>query len=242
MNRPGGRRTRPKALYRWHRRAGIAAALFLIFLAATGVPLQYSPELGLGSRHVGIEAILDWYGLQAPATVRSAGGVVGVGDAVYLEDGRPVDRLDGFRGAVVVDGLVLAAGADTVLLIDGASGQVVDRFRRGDIRRVGLLGDRVVLDTASGTLAADAALVNWAPLTAAGSVDWAQPLPLVGPRAEPYRRHFRATLLSVERLLQDLHSGRMFGILGVIIVDLASALLMFLALSGLLMWWRTYRR
>ncbi len=243
MRPPRRGRSRPRALYRWHRRAGIAAALFLIFLAVTGVPLQYSAELGLGGRYVTIPSILDWYGLEAPDQVHSSAGVVAIGDAIYLEDGRALGRLDGFRGAEAVDGLILAAGTSALLLIDAASGEVVDRFRRDGVVRIGRLGDRVVLDTSSGLLLADPALVNWEPLPEpAGTARWARPMPLTGTQAEPYRKQFRATLLSVERLLQDLHSGRVLGTAGVIIVDVASALLTFLAVSGLIMWWRTYRR
>jgi uncharacterized iron-regulated membrane protein len=48
-------------------------------------------------------------------------------------------------------------------------------------------------------------------------------------------------MLSTERWLQDLHSGRFFGTFGVLTVDLASALLLILAGTGLVLWWR-YRR
>lgn len=236
-------RNRSRSLYRWHRRAGLAAALFLLFLAITGMPLQYSGELGLGSRHVTLEPVLDWYRLQAPADARTSAGVVAVGDALYLESGRFVDTVEGFRGAVVSRGLIVAAGAEAVVLIDARSGERVDRFRREDIRGIGKLDGRPVLDTGDGPQLADAALANWAPAAVdSAAVGWSEPQPLTAERAQPYRKQYRHGMLSVERLLQDLHSGRVFGVPGVILVDIASVLLVFLAVSGLIMWWRALPR
>jgi hypothetical protein len=48
--------------------------------------------------------------------------------------------------------------------------------------------------------------------------------------------------LSWERLLLDLHSGRLFGQAGVWIVDAVGVLLITLASSGTLMWWFHRRR
>ncbi len=49
---------------------------------------------------------------------------------------------------------------------------------------------------------------------------------------------YRGKGLSLERLLLDLHSGRLLGNAGVYIVDVAALLFIFLALSGSWMWWR----
>jgi len=48
-------------------------------------------------------------------------------------------------------------------------------------------------------------------------------------------------LLSIERWLQDLHSGRFFGTIGIVVLDIASALLLILAVTGLIIWWRSRR-
>jgi hypothetical protein len=51
----------------------------------------------------------------------------------------------------------------------------------------------------------------------------------------------REQWLSWERVLLDLHSGRIAGRLGVFWVDLVGALLGGLALSGIAMWWLRLR-
>ncbi|MFT5351416.1 MAG: hypothetical protein ACI9MF_002239 [Gammaproteobacteria bacterium] len=49
---------------------------------------------------------------------------------------------------------------------------------------------------------------------------------------------YRGKGLSLERILLDLHSGRLLGNAGVFIVDLAALFFVFLALSGSWMWLR----
>ena len=47
--------------------------------------------------------------------------------------------------------------------------------------------------------------------------------------------------LSYERVLLDLHSGRIFGRVGVLVVDAAAVALLLLALSGFYMWFKFKR-
>lgn len=241
--RARARRSRTRRLNRWHRLAGISAAAFLIFLTATGLPLQFTDRLGLGSRHVGTDWILDWYGLEARGEVLVSGGVAALGDRLFLDSGEPVAPLSGFAGAVRLDGLLIVAGLGDVLLLDAADGTLIDRFRlERNIRRIGIAGDLPVLDTTAGLLTADPGLVSWIPAGQTLKVRWAAPERAPAALAETVRRQVRGSLLSTERLLQDLHSGRAFGTAGILVVDLASALLVFLSISGLIMWWRSPRR
>ena len=52
----------------------------------------------------------------------------------------------------------------------------------------------------------------------------------------------QAQWLSWERLLLDVHSGRLAGRIGVLLVDAIGVLLCALALSGIAMWWLHRRR
>ena len=51
-------------------------------------------------------------------------------------------------------------------------------------------------------------------------------------------RDYRGRGVSFERLLTDLHSGRLVGLPGSLVMDLAAVALVFLAVSGLIIWWR----
>ena len=50
------------------------------------------------------------------------------------------------------------------------------------------------------------------------------------------RARYAATRLNWERWLQDLHSGRFFGPVGVWIMTIAGAALIVLGISGLIVW------
>ncbi len=54
-------------------------------------------------------------------------------------------------------------------------------------------------------------------------------------------RVYRGEGLSLERLLLDLHSGRIFGSIGVLVYDLLALALGFLSISGLVLWFRSRR-
>ncbi len=105
---------------------------------------------------------------------------------------------------------------------------------------MGSLDERIYLETTEGLLASDDLLINWAPAEApTNAIGWASASPLSVSEAAPYRERFRRQMLSAERWLQDLHSGRFFGTPGLIVVDLASVLMLVLAGTGILLWWRS---
>lgn len=53
--------------YRWHRRIGITAALFVILLSVTGLILNHNTSLGLNKDFITNELLLNWYGYDVNA-------------------------------------------------------------------------------------------------------------------------------------------------------------------------------
>jgi uncharacterized iron-regulated membrane protein len=51
----------------WHARAGVLAALFFLFLAATGVALNVADALQLARKQVGAGWLMHWYGVKSEA-------------------------------------------------------------------------------------------------------------------------------------------------------------------------------
>lgn len=209
-----------------------------MYLLVTGIPLQFSGALQLGTRYVSAAWVLDWYGLQAPESVTGSGPAVQVGQWLYLED-RAVTTMSRLVGAVQAGEFLLVAGTDELLVLhpDAAAPERTDPG--ADITGIGLSGDTPYLQTSAGLMAADDLLLNWQPAAApAEDINWAAAARLPDAAAASYRERFRQRMLSVERWLQDLHSGRFFGSVGILIVDIASALLLVLAGTGLVLWWR----
>jgi hypothetical protein len=54
----------------------VSAALFVLILAASGLALNHTETLGLDERYVHSQALLGWYGIEAPepgGSMRPAG-------------------------------------------------------------------------------------------------------------------------------------------------------------------------
>jgi len=211
----------------------------LVYLLVTGIGLQFSSELGLGQRYVSAAWVLDWYGLEAPELVVRSADVIQVGEWLFLNE-QPIATMRHLAGAVQLPDFTVIAGRDEVLVLHGIAARSLEKTHVTDaINRIGTWRGTPYLDTDQGLLAADDLLINWRSVVAPpGEIDWAVKVELTGATATTYRNVFRVRMLTTERWLQDLHSGRFFGLVGVLIIDLATTLLLILAGTGLVLWWR----
>ena len=225
---------------RWHRATGIIAAGLLVYLLITGVPLQFSAQLKLGNTYVSTNWILDWYGFTAPKKVVGSGPMAQVDDQLYWKS-QFIGRSQTLIGSVKAQNLLLVATRHELLFLHERTGELVDRsYHDATLKKIGRLDDRVYLETSNGLLIADQRLTNWfATDNSSDTIVWTATSTLGATEAEPYQRAYRSRLLNVERMLQDLHSGRFFGVIGIVIITIASALLLFLAATGLMLWWRS---
>ena len=81
----------------------------------------------------------------------------------------------------------------------------------------------------------DDGLLSWKP-TDLQSISRSKPVSLPDELKTELSSSYRSRILNFERVLLDLHSGRLFGKSGVYLMDITSILLVFLALSGCLIW------
>ncbi|MFP5441426.1 MAG: PepSY-associated TM helix domain-containing protein [Gammaproteobacteria bacterium] len=200
-------------LRRWHRRLGIVSAAFVIVLAATGLLLNHTQELGLDDIPLenrllralyGVPAVAPEFPLSCPRPVTVVAAIdaplqlAACDDRIALltADNEIVDQLDTARG---LPGGITAIASD----------------RDGFLLQRGAMAFRLDNDNFTVTpLAIAPADVAWRSGAAAGTdIHW-------------------------ERVLLDLHSGRLFGTAGVIIVDVAALLFVVLAISGIVMFRR----
>ena len=244
------KKTAASIIRRLHRSVGAGAVVFIIFMVISGIALNHSNTMGLDQRHVSQPALLSWYGLDEPEQINSF--AVGdewlsvTGSQLYL-NGKPVSHLSKGVGAVSNGDMLIAAGGDEMLLLD-YSGNLVERLpwdlpANGPIESIGLLPENiVVVKTANSLWLADTLLLNWQ------SMEEIIPGPLWSTsKSAPegitssIEQHYRGEGPSLERVLLDLHSGRIFGPVGVLVYDLLALTLGFLAISGLVLWLRSFR-
>lgn len=235
---------------RWHRSIGAGAAVFVVLMVLTGLSLNHSRGLGLDQHHVTQPFLLNWYGLDEPEQFLSF--LVGndwlsfADSQLYLND-QHITSITAGIGAVGAGDLLVAAGSEELLLLNRA-GELIERLPwtpsgGGGIEALGTFEANGVAVLSAGQLwLADAQLFNWQRAN--------EPLPTptwssaqTAPEAlqQAILRQYRGPGLSLERILLDFHSGRIFGSAGVVIFDLLALIVGSLATTGLVLWFRARR-
>lgn len=228
-----------RLLRRIHRYAGVAAGGVLVYLLVTGLPLQFD-SLQLGDQFVSTPFILESYNLDAPAEVSFDSGIAQVGNRLFWEDEQIVEAGE-LLGAVNYQGLVVIGTPDALFVLSPTAPGALERIDQlTPLAGIALHQGQVLLNTGSGIHQMDSALLNALPVPEPpGDIEWQSPQLISGSQSEIYRSAYRQRLLSVERLLQDLHSGRAFGPIGVWVINLGTLLLAGLAITGYWIWWRS---
>ena len=231
-------------LHRVHRWLGVGVSLFVIFLVLTGWALNHTAELGLARLSVQVPWISAWYGLRGkvPATGYMAGGrwlIASEYGSVF--DGKPTAfKLRDPIGMTATLDLIAIASRDELILVD-SQGRLVDRVATtqlptGAIVRIGAAQNRIVLQGTAIYASADG--LTWTPFTQ--DVEWSTPQ-LLPPNQQVYAKQL-APALPLERIMQDVHSGRILGSYGPFLIDAVGLLFLLLAGSGLWMFFRHRRR
>jgi hypothetical protein len=237
-----------RSFYVWHRYMGICAALFVAVIAITGLLLNHTEDFQFDHRYVNSDWLLDWYGIKAPDTLLSFAAhdryVTLMGEHLYL-DHREVDgEYRRLVGAVYLDDLFAAAVSDSILLLT-ARGDIVERLSSEDgvpagIRNIGVDGEgRLVTRSSHEYYQADSDFLKWRRWEQdPESVRWARPATLDTRLARSLQQHYRGEVLPMERVILDVHSGRIFGSAGPWVFDIAALLLILLSLTGTFIWLR----
>jgi hypothetical protein len=224
-------------LRRWHARIGFTAIVFFVILAVTGLVLNHGADLGLDAKQVHSAWLARWYGVEAESprsAFRSPHHELAAANGRWLLDGRPAgEKLPEPVGLVELGDMVVAACASS-LYVYRSDGRLVDRLEEGalpgvPVQAIGFDGGAVVLRTPSGIFASGDAL-SWRPARAQ-PVRWSSPAALSATERLAYAKAL-APGISVQQLLLDVHSGRIAGRYGPLVVDLVGALLLVLAGSG----------
>ncbi len=233
----------------WHRWMGLFVALLALELATTGIMLNHTDDLHLGRQAVQSRALLSLYGIrlpeQIPAFPVGSHWVSQWGQQIFIDHKAVPNPPDGrLLGAAAVQGLIALAWPDRVWLLTDTGQLAMSWDASTDLSRpvaaIAGDGERIWLRTPAGVMQSDAGLVGWQ--AAAGeSPGWAVAVSLPASLKEAIEPQYLGLSLSWERVMLDLHSGRLFGSAGVWVVDVAGLLFGLLAISGMWVWWLGWR-
>lgn len=240
-------------LWRWHRRLGLMSAVVFIIVCVSGILLNHTSELALGNKPVRQAWLLSHYGVPLPKFVSYAideHWVSGDDNQYIYLDGVQVAYCRGdLVGVAKAQGLLVAACAQELLLFT-ETGELVERLGASyglpvPVESIGACAQEVCLQVDGVIIAADFQQLVWTQVSStelSPQSQWSQSQSLPDTYREKLLREQLGTPLAWERVMQDLHSGRIAGNVGVWVVDLAAILLLFLALSGFLLWYQQWRR
>lgn len=226
----------------WHRRLGLTAALLVLLACVTGILLNHTDALHLDEHKVRQSWLLNFYGIQPPPlhSLKLGGHWYSeLGGEIFRDQQALATCRGQLLGGLDVDGMqVLACQSALVLLdSDGQLLEILDERHQLPVPLTGLgrCDGALCLRTAQGNVLADLDQLSWQATHLPGQ--WAalaSPPPVL---ATALSAQAGGDSLSWERVVLDLHSGRIAGATGVLLMDAAAVLLMFLALSGFWLWW-----
>jgi hypothetical protein len=233
-------------IHKWHRKGGITAAFFVMLLVATGLLLNHTDKLNLQNIFVQSENLLGWYHIQPEGQMKGfrvdQHWLSQIDGRLYFDQIELADHIEDLYGAVhISDGFVVAL--DGSLLILTQSGELVERLSGSEgvpagIKSIGTSsrGD-IVIKAAHGDYIADLDATEWQEQEGL-LVNWSVPAEIPENLSEQLLTLYRGKGLPLERVILDIHSGRILGQAGVLLVDFMAVLFLLLAMSGVWMWYK----
>lgn len=231
-----------KILYKGHRHIGFAVSLIVILLSITGVALNHTSELKLDQRFIKSPLILDWYGI-SPATKLKSFAIkqhwlTQLEKNIYLNNKVIFSSVQPLIGAIMTDDFIVAAFKHQLVLLT-LEGEVVESIPRAKIEKISSQNGLIFIQQQQHIYSSKDQLLSWQEASHQPQ-SWSTESLLPKAMSQAIKQNSREQILDIERLILDLHSGRFFGKYGVYFMDLSGVLLIFLSLSGIWFWLRTY--
>lgn len=243
-NKP--RKNKLFSLYIWHRYLGLTAAVLVLVLSVTGIMLNHTERFKLDEYYITTNWLLDWYKIKLPNKINtyqaSEQWMTQMGHVLYFNEQSLDEEIAQLHGAVGFNGMIVVAVDESILLFM-PSGELIEKLDSfhgvpRNLTAIGITNHSLVAVKAHGELyVADEDLLTWVEVDDSKiRVDWVKAVALPESMKSFFSRHYRQNILSREKVVLDLHSGRFFGSNGVLIMDAAAIILCFLAISGSSIW------
>jgi len=226
-------------LYKFHRYTGLISAVVLIVVAITGIALNHTEDFELDSNMVQSPALLNWYGIKAPEKITSFSTthhqISLVNQQLYFDTFLLLNNQEELIGVSETDDFIVIASQDALILIT-PQGEFIESIPLSNLEKIGSSKQGIIIKSKHGLSYSDDDLMSWNSIDTNEVINWSTPSQLPNSIAEDIKNQFRSSVLPLERVFLDIHSGRFFGLFGVIIVDISGVLLIILALSGCAIW------
>ncbi|MGY8814663.1 MAG: PepSY domain-containing protein [Gammaproteobacteria bacterium] len=231
----------------WHKILGMIATIFIIVLSITGFLLLHTDDFNLQDNLVANETLLNWYDIkpdQSPVTYKvGSKWITVIDDQVYFEEQPLPNYNETFHGAVNRDSFYVLAFENSIDLLT-EDGERIERLTNihgvpQGIESIGINSDAgIYLKTSNNYFVSDLNLTNWQ-ATIQQDIRWSARSEAPESYIDQIMQLYRGSGLPMERVILDLHSGRILGELGIWLVDIVVIIFLALSFTG---WWSWFKR
>ena len=145
---------------------------------------------------------------------------------------------DQLLGAIESSDIIILVFKNRILLLDN-NGALIEQLKPAfaPLKRMGKHNELVVVQTNSNELyIADQDIVSWQNISPS-QIDWATRTTPDAQQQEKIKQSYRGNGLTLERLILDLHSGRILNASwGIYIMDISAMIMLMLGISGTWVW------
>ncbi len=233
-----------RSIYQWHRYAGLIAALFVVIIATTGIMLNHGSGLKLDKIYIKANWLLNYYGISAPEDIPSfyteKKWLSQWDKQIYLDKKMIHKSRSKVIGAVSFSNMIILSQQSTLLAFTEA-GELIERVTGTEglpsgIEAIGITdSNKIAIRSSNGIFTTNEDFLFWQAAPSA-IVVWSDNLSLPNALKQSLLEIYRGQGLKLDRVLFDIHSGRLFGTFGIYFVDFIAVLIIFLALSGVWLW------
>lgn len=241
-------------LREWHRKLGIIAAFFLIFLSISGVALNHTTLLSLAHQPIENTRLLDHYGIAPPSDVRFyqkntlqvTNNLLWLNDKLLLESTSNIVAVTVIRTTQASDEKIILTVSDDQIYLFNQQGDLIDQLGEEldvpqNINALHVNKSDITVRTPTGYFQTNIDFFEWQKITFVVEPDWIKPIEASEKLMTKAKLAYRSQFLTLERIILDAHSGRIFGLFGVLFMDAVAVLLILLSLSGIYIWLRYAR-
>ena len=245
--------TPKRNIFHWHRQLGIAVSLIVIILSVTGILLNHTEKFKLDSNYIKSEFLLKWYGIKKPIIKSYSVGKNFISHSdgkVYFNETLIQKDMQVISGAVMTQNFIAVASQNEILLLN-LNGETIERLNEtsgipDNIISLGMDNTKqLFLKTNKTLFKASDDVTGWEQSTDK-NIHWSQTSILPLSLENTLTNLFRGKGLTQERVMLDVHSGRILGKAGPLLMDLSAVLLIILSFTGVWMYvkrtWIIYKR
>ncbi len=232
-------------IQKWHKKIGVYIAVFVIFLAFSGIALNHTEKFKLNTTYVKLDWLLDLYQISPPSEpigyLSSNNWAIQIGERVYFNNKEIANDVHKLIGMTKIqDTYVIAYDGKLTILTD--EGELLESLGGAEGVPAGMknLGtdeqENIVIESAHGYYQVNLDDLKWNEYDFL-EAKWSLTSEITKSIKGNVLDQYRGTGLPIERVLLDLHSGRIFGIWGIYFVDLVAILFIVISITGIWMWW-----